>query len=502
MVPNEAVAPLRKKGHVIRAATVNADSPRDPRPSVVVLSSSLLADRMLVYSNPPLVANQSISLRMWSTADHDRTNDADIIESFPAVRAFPEFHNYLRRLNDYAWDARLDSPSRQSMWVHVRRGRVGLAHRSLQLAARCIAACGLEESYERWLQRILARYDRSPEAMQRLRKIAPDVVLTTGPHRYLEPAVTAAATRLGIPTLALITSWDNITTKNRMPFRHDGYLVWSERMKTELLEYYPHARNASIYVVGAPQFDAFFQEQFHESRAAFCSRLGLDPQRRFVLYALGSPNFLREYNAVRFLAERVERGEFGDAQLLVRPHPLFGGGEAERVLAAFGSSIRVQRVQADTATIRRSHALHEIGDWVNTFRHADVLVNLSSTATVDAALCDRPVVNLDFDPEPGQTRQALIKDVNHKWSHFKPVAESGGVWLVDSFDELAKAVRTYLTRPDLHRDGRRWIAEYVCGFTDGRSGTRVAEAVCHFASRHARTSKARANGNHVRGVRR
>jgi len=36
---------------------------------------------------------------------------------------------------------------------------------------------------------------------------------------------------------------------------------------------------------------------------------------------------------------------------------------------------------------------------VNTFRHADVVVNFSSTVAIDAAIFDKPVVNLDFDPE-------------------------------------------------------------------------------------------------------
>ncbi|NJM52398.1 MAG: hypothetical protein HC846_02780 [Blastocatellia bacterium] len=51
---------------------------------------------------------------------------------------------------------------------------------------------------------------------------------------------------------------------------------------------------------------------------------------------------------------------------------------------------------------------------------------------------------MDFDPQPGQEDQILIKDVNHSWNHFKPIAESGGIWLVNDFDEMEEAVKTYL----------------------------------------------------------
>jgi CDP-glycerol glycerophosphotransferase (TagB/SpsB family) len=124
----------------------------------------------------------------------------------------------------------------------------------------------------------------------------------------------------------------------------------------------------------------------------------------------------------------------------------------------------------------------QIVEWVNTFRHADVVVNLSSTVTVDAAIFDRPVVNLDFDPQPGATDQELIKDINHKWNHFKPIAESGGVWLANDFDEAAHAVKTYLKNPNLHQAKRRWITEYVCGYVDGKCGGRMARATIAFAN--------------------
>jgi len=457
---------------------------------VVALTSSLLTQRMLLHANPPLASAPTLSVRVWSTSASCDSLEQGGPEPFPAVRPFCEFpHNYLRRLNDYTWDARRRSATRDSIWRHVRQGRVSPFVQMLHWPAFVLGRLGLERIVERWLEAFLVRYERSVEATERLRQFRPQLLLSTGPHRYEEPAVVASAKRLGIPTLALITSWDNITTKNRMPFRCDGYLVWSDHMKRELHEYYPASRACPTYVVGAPQFDAFFQKRYWEPRSAFCSRVGLNPAKPIILYALGSPNLLKEHHGAAFLAERLCRGDLGDVQMLVRPHPIFDEASELRRLESFGGAVRVQRTgRPGVPTAKRSQSVTEVADWVNTFRHADVVVNLSSTATVDAALCDRPVVNLDYDPEPGRPNQSLVRDINHTWQHFKPVAESGGVWLVDSPADMVHAVRSYLARPALHRDRRRWIAQYVCGFTDGRSGERIIGAVTDFLSR---TSSAR-----------
>jgi CDP-glycerol glycerophosphotransferase (TagB/SpsB family) len=315
------------------------------------------------------------------------------------------------------------------------------------------------------------------------------VLVTTGPHRYEEPAVILEAKKLGIPILAFITSWDNLSTKNRPVFKFDGYLVWSKQMKKELYELYPHSHEVPVYIIGAPQFDVFFEDRFRQTREEFCAAQGLQSHLPIILYALGSPNFLPEYQSVTYLAEKVAGGELGDVQLLVRPHPIHDNAKDSFLLRKFAPRVMVQQTsRAGTAVNARSQDENQITEWVNSFRHADVVVNLSSTAAVDAALFDRPVVNLDFDPQPGQPNQALVKDINHQWTHFKPVAESGGLWLVNNFNEMIEAIKTYLTNPELHRDGRKWIAEFVCEYLDGLCGERMARAVIDFTQACARRS--------------
>src|SRR6202011_4675287 len=149
----------------------------------------------------------------------------------------------------------------------------------------------------------------------------PDVIICTGPFRFSEPAIVAAAKRLGIPVLALITSWDNISIKDRMVLRYDGYIVWSERMKDELLNCYPHSSKVPLYTTGAPPFDVFFQPKRFLSREQFCRKIGLDPQRPIILHAMGVANGIDEHHGALELARRLARGELGDAQLVVRAHP-------------------------------------------------------------------------------------------------------------------------------------------------------------------------------------
>ena len=449
-------------------------------------------DRVLLYSDLAATLGDGASARFWvTTADSERCRGlwADVpaeVEPLPAVAPFKEFpYNFLRRLNDYVWDYRQMPPSRVSMWRHVRRQTLKPRIRALRAPARLLAVVRAERALEGWLERLLLGYPRSPDASARLSARRPDLLVTTGPFQFEQPGIVSAARALGIPVAAMIPSWDNVSTKNRLVFRYDAYLVWSEQTRRELHHFYPSTRSVPVYVVGAPQFDVLLDHRFHRSRDEFCRSQGLRPDLPVIVYALGSPNFIRgEHHGARLVAEAMERGELGDAQLLVRPHPQHDDGRLGECFARFGPRVVLQQPADPTASLTaRTQDERQIVEWVNTFRHADVVVNLSSTVTVEAAILDRPIVNLNFDPEPGRPLDALVKDVNLKWTHFKPIAESGGLILVDDAPALLDAIRTYLEDPELHREGRRWIADYVCEFPDGRCGDRVAAALLDLATR-------------------
>ena len=320
-------------------------------PQVVILSSSLLTDRILIYNDllPTLTARARVRIWALSAAQPSfvqlcraASPEAET-EAFPEVRPFRERINLLRRLNELVWDFRQQPPSRLSHLRHVRKKARPLFWRLLIGPARALAAINVEQQLEDWLERRLLAYPRSPEAAERLRRHPPDVLLTTGPQQFHQPAVAAAARALGIRALALIPAWDNLTTKNRMVFKYDGYVVWSEQMRRDLLHYYPHSRSVPVYVVGPPQFDVFYQPRFARTREEFCRGAGLSPDKPIILYALGSPNFFRgEQHGALHLAQRLAAGDLGDAQMLVRPHPLFDKGTEATLLHAFGPRVVVQ----------------------------------------------------------------------------------------------------------------------------------------------------------------
>ncbi len=401
------------------------------------------------------------------------------------LRSFPSDCDYwgwalnlCRRINEHAWTYASRNPSKLSMMRHLLDKHGGIQYRVTRLAGKVLAFLNLEQSWERCLRWLVLRKEGSAEAAQRFARRRPVFVLSMAPQLSQEPFVLNTAIRMGIPTGAFITSWDNLSTKNRLLHAHKCYFVWTSWMKEELEALEPRTA-MKIHVVGAPQYDVALDDRYFVARDEFLISQRLRPELPVIVAALGMANGIDESYLAEGLARLVSNGELGEVQLLVRPHPFFHSDVTlKERLGKFGPRVSVQ-MRDDFALPRneRSVTRSDAIQWLNTFRHASVVVHLSSTVAVDAAIFDVPSVCLDFDPSPNGEKTELVKEVNRDWLHYRRVIATGGTRLAGNWEEVAEAIRLYLERPEQDRERRASMVELVAGQVDGKASERLARAV-------------------------
>jgi hypothetical protein len=124
---------------------------------------------------------------------------------------------------------------------------------------------------------------------------------------------------------------------------------------------------------------------------------------------------------------------------------------------------------------------------VSTFAHADVCLNIASTATLDAAILDRPVVGIDFRAEPDCPRDILYEEYDA--DHYRPLVEAGGLRVAHGWDELEALLVSALQDPGRDAACRRAMVARECGAVDGHAADRVAASVLR-AARHGASRRA------------
>ena len=107
-------------------------------------------------------------------------------------------------------------------------------------------------------------------------------------------------------------------------------------------------------------------------------------------------------------------------------------------------------------------------------RHADVLIQVFSTAVIPAAALDRPMITPSFDGHHLRPFNRSVRRFEMR-EHFKDVLESGGQQRALTFEELKEKLTMYLKHPETHAREREDMRQKVVGPLDGNASKRMHE---------------------------
>ena len=196
-----------------------------------------------------------------------------------------------------------------------------------------------------------------------------------------------SARRRGLRTAVAIWSWDHLTSKARLRDWPDRVLVWNDTQRDEAISLH-HVPPERVIVTGAQCFDQWFGRTPSRSREEYCKDAGLDPSKPFVLYVCGalfrgSPSealfVSRWVDHVRQSSSAAVRG----VGIVIRPHP-------QRMYE--WDDVTLQ----EGVAFRGGHPIDQAGrdEYFDAMHHASAVVGINTSAMIEAAIVDRPVLTV------------------------------------------------------------------------------------------------------------
>ena len=307
-----------------------------------------------------------------------------------------------------------------------------------------------------WLWAVLRACERAlplvPEFEQALRAWSPDVVLVT-PLITLGSSqcdVLRTANELGVRTAVCVASWDHLSSKALMRDLPQRVLVWNETQKDEAVRLHgvPPSR---VVVTGAQCFDQWFDRPPSRDRKAFCQRVGIAPDRPFVLYVCSGLLLGRQIEA-RFVRQWLERlrtsaqPELREATILIRPHPTRMDEWNDTDLDGF------EHVQLYGSTPMDTNSKN---DYFESLYYSHAVVGLNTSAFLEAAIVGRPVHTILL-PEYYEYQEGT--------RHFRYLLTVAGGLLQAgrSFDEHYRLLAASLRRPaDAPFKHERFVTAFI-----------------------------------------
>jgi len=260
------------------------------------------------------------------------------------------------------------------------------------------------------------------------------------------------AEKIKLKTACFIFSWDNLASKGRMAANFDFYLVWSDLMKKELLQFYSKVKADAIEVVGTPQFEPYVLDRYKTSKEDFCSKFDLDANKKIICYSCGDITTSKNDELyISIIAEAILNKKITDVNLIVRTSPAEEPIRFSSIAEKFPfikwnyPKWNLSREGHQEAWSQRVPLSEDVIDLRAILEYSDINVNVVSTMTLDFMVFDKPVIYPVF----GTGENGLYNDRRFlSYKHLEYVKNSNAVAIAYCEEELIQAINHTIRNPN------------------------------------------------------
>lgn len=309
-------------------------------------------------------------------------------------------------------------------------------------------------------------------------KYRPDLVFLANLFEDIEINFLRSAKKNNVSTVGLINSWDRVTARCILRLLPDKFIVFNDVVKRELLET-NYVKSTDIFVSGLPQYDYYFSP-VNVGRKDFLSKLGFGDTDRIIFYSpIGGMFSDSDWEMIDLLYRLNREGKFGQkVKVFVSfpPNDFIKEGELQKrpwLLYQY-IGIRFSKVRSADWDMTGE----ELESLKNLLWNSSIVVCYASSLSIDAAVFDKPVININFEIK-NNGELSKSPTIFYKMAHYKKALNAGGIKLVNTEGELIEWVNKYLKDSSLDREGRRKLVERQCQYTDGKSAERIKSFLLH-----------------------
>ncbi|MBK8782845.1 MAG: hypothetical protein IPO22_13795 [Anaerolineales bacterium] len=299
------------------------------------------------------------------------------------------FSVMIRELANYANFLRPGHPMPPSQpWENIyMRGR--LSPRLYKAVKSRVGAAIFSTVFVRWLLRWIESLIPSEHKIEDWLKENAIEMVVVSPYIMtsdLEIEYVKSARKLGIPTIASVLSWDNLVSKGTYLVKPEWLFVWNQNLVEEAVRLHEFSRE-SIFTVGAPVYDPWFEITPALNRGQFCGQSGLNPAVPFILFLGSSPTITElDVELIKALMTHLEKIDADKRpSILIRPHP-YNPFDMTVFENDWVKVFPKQGGRPDMDDTRQTY--------FESLYYSAVVIGVNTTGFLDAAIVDKPCVTL------------------------------------------------------------------------------------------------------------
>ena len=218
-------------------------------------------------------------------------------------------------------------------------------------------------------------------------------------------------------TMAIVISWDNLTTKGLINANHHLVLVWNKFMAADYGRIYSKLKLPAhrIQITGIPRFDVYFKAyDTVKSKSDFIKKFQYSKEDRILLFATSAhkhfPNQAQILNDLQAYCFHKE-----DLKILVRCH---AADDINHYIPHCKSTYtRLWAPLNETGPDQRMPDIDHLNSLVSMMQNCSVCIQVASTIRLDAMACGKPLISIAYDGDRPQKYSNSVRryyDYDHQ----------------------------------------------------------------------------------------
>ena len=222
-----------------------------------------------------------------------------------------------------------------------------------------------------------------------------------------------------IPSLAIIISWDNLTSKGVINADHDYVLTWNQFMANEYDRFYRifNISKQKTFISGVPRFDVYYKTlPAQYSTEALHKQFNIPVSNKLILFTTSAlshcPN---QVDIVEHLLEYAAK--HSSITILVRCH----AADDYRKYSRFENEQNFRIWHSEKSS--QTHSIPDLDVLLNLasmIKACEVCIQIASTIRLEAAICDKPCICIAYDGNETLPESHSVKRF-YSYSHQTPL---------------------------------------------------------------------------------
>lgn len=301
------------------------------------------------------------------------------------------------------------------------------------------------EAYKKYRERIENEMGYHSGIIKVILFERPDfIIIPSSILDFVTDDILQIAEYLEIPTILLVSGWDNLSSKGLLYRKPSIMGVWGEQSKIHAIQIqkmYPE----QVFVIGAPHYEQYRVEEEFDLKE-FKIQLKIPANEKIALFA-GTFRLFDETQLLKEIDDAIESGNLPKIHLIYRPHPYRVNRKDERNFfdyswnhITFDPQLAelYSRTKKDNLFASDCKTLYEIKYLNKLYQTVDMVISPMSTILLEGMIFGRPILAVAFNDQ----KHSWSADQVSRMHHFKELYENPDILIcrdrTEIFDKITQ----------------------------------------------------------------